>query len=63
MQLRTLSSMLELGAEQNSTVVFPIPMELLRLFDAYGSPAQSKGHAPDADPGAAVTDDDGGNHS
>lgn len=34
MHLRTLSSMLELGAEQNSTVVFPLPMELLRLFDA-----------------------------
>ncbi|WP_068250013.1 slipin family protein [Janibacter corallicola] len=39
MHLRTLSSMLELGAEQNSTVVFPLPMELLRLFDtAKGAP-------------------------
>lgn len=36
MQLRTLSSMLELGAEQNSTVIFPVPMELLRLFEAHG---------------------------
>jgi regulator of protease activity HflC (stomatin/prohibitin superfamily) len=33
MQLRTLASMLELGAEQNSTIVFPLPMELLRLMD------------------------------
>lgn len=51
MHLRTLSSMLELGAEQNSTVVFPLPMELLRLFDAaaVGMGAQSstpKGAAP-----------------
>ncbi|GAB3524578.1 slipin family protein [Arthrobacter monumenti] len=46
MQLRTLSSMLELGAEQNSTVVFPVPMELLRLFEAHGSPADRSGQAP-----------------
>src|SRR5699024_2604308 len=39
MHLRTLSSMLELGAEQNSTVVFPLPMELLRLFEAVGESA------------------------
>lgn len=49
MHLRTLSSMLELGAEQNSTVVFPMPMELLRLFDAAttakGAPAASTGAA------------------
>jgi regulator of protease activity HflC (stomatin/prohibitin superfamily) len=39
MHLRTLSTMLELGAEQNSTVVFPLPMELLRLFEAVGEQA------------------------
>jgi regulator of protease activity HflC (stomatin/prohibitin superfamily) len=33
MQLRTLSVLLELGAEQNSTIAFPVPMELLRLID------------------------------
>lgn len=33
MQLRTLGTLLELGSEHNSTIVFPIPMELLRLFD------------------------------
>ena len=48
MQLRTLASMLELGAEQNSTIVFPIPMELLRLMDtspgsrAAGSPGPTE---------------------
>ncbi len=33
MQLRTLASMLELGAEKNSTIIFPVPMELLRVLD------------------------------
>jgi regulator of protease activity HflC (stomatin/prohibitin superfamily) len=33
MQLRTLGTLLELGAERNSTIAFPIPMELLRLVD------------------------------
>lgn len=41
MHLRTLSTMLELGAEQNSTVVFPLPMELLRLFEAVGDQARA----------------------
>lgn len=35
MQLRVLGTLLELGAEQNSTIAFPIPMELLRLADLY----------------------------
>lgn len=41
LHLRTLSTMLELGAEQNSTVVFPLPMELLRLFEAVRQQAPS----------------------
>ena len=35
MQLRVLGTLIELGAEQNSTIAFPIPMELLRLVDLY----------------------------
>ncbi|MCA1782448.1 MAG: slipin family protein [Dermatophilaceae bacterium] len=35
MQLRVLGTLIELGAEQNSTIAFPIPMELLRLVDRY----------------------------
>lgn len=50
MHLRTLSSMLELGAEQNSTVVFPLPMELLRLFDAAGEAASQRREPPAAAP-------------
>ena len=33
MQLRVLSTMLEVSAEKNSTLIFPLPMELLRLID------------------------------
>ena len=35
MQLRVLGTLLELGAEKNSTIAFPVPMELLRLLDLY----------------------------
>jgi hypothetical protein len=34
MQLRVLSTMVEVAAEKNSTLIFPIPVELLRLIDA-----------------------------
>jgi regulator of protease activity HflC (stomatin/prohibitin superfamily) len=33
MQLRTLGTLIELGAEKNSVIAFPIPMELLRLIE------------------------------
>lgn len=33
MQLRFLQTLTEIAAEQNSTVVFPIPIELLKYFD------------------------------
>ncbi len=33
MQLRTLSTMSEVAADQNSTLIFPLPMELLRFLD------------------------------
>ncbi len=33
MQLRILQTMTEVSAEQNSTLIFPLPMELLRLLD------------------------------
>ena len=32
LQLRYLQTLLELGADQNSTVVFPIPMDIIRPF-------------------------------
>jgi len=37
LQLRYLQTLLELGADQNSTVVFPLPIDILRpLLDAAG---------------------------
>jgi regulator of protease activity HflC (stomatin/prohibitin superfamily) len=34
MQLRVLSTMSEVASERNSTLIFPLPMEVLRLVDA-----------------------------
>jgi regulator of protease activity HflC (stomatin/prohibitin superfamily) len=34
MQLRLLSTMAEVSAEKNSTLIFPLPMEMLRFMDA-----------------------------
>ena len=34
MQLRVLSTMLEVSAEKNSTLIFPLPMELLRFLES-----------------------------
>jgi regulator of protease activity HflC (stomatin/prohibitin superfamily) len=34
MQLRVLSTMIEVAAERNSTLIFPLPLEFLRLADA-----------------------------
>jgi len=34
MQLRVLSTMVEVSAEKNSTIIFPVPIEFLRLADA-----------------------------
>src|SRR5690606_29955083 len=33
MQLRLLSTMTEVAAEKNSTLIFPVPVELLRFLD------------------------------
>ncbi len=40
MQLRVLSTMREISSDQNSTLMFPFPMELLRVFDRFRSPGQ-----------------------
>ena len=34
LQLRTLSTLVEVAAEKNSTLVFPIPFEMMQLLDA-----------------------------
>ena len=61
MQLRYLQTLTEIGAEQNSTVVFPMPIDIIKPFlelfekpakardlngDARGAAAPGAGHAP-----------------
>jgi regulator of protease activity HflC (stomatin/prohibitin superfamily) len=41
MQLRVLSTMLEVSAEKNSTLIFPLPMELLRFLESASDAARS----------------------
>jgi regulator of protease activity HflC (stomatin/prohibitin superfamily) len=49
LQLRYLQTLLEVGADQNSTIVFPLPIDLLKPFlERMGgaAPAEANGHAP-----------------
>jgi regulator of protease activity HflC (stomatin/prohibitin superfamily) len=41
MQLRTLSTMADVASERNSTLIFPLPMEILRLVEALGRAPRS----------------------
>ena len=49
MQLRYLQTLTEIGAEQNSTVVFPMPIDIIRpfleLLEKSGKPAGANGAA------------------
>lgn len=40
MQLRVLQTMAEVAEEQNSTLIFPLPLELLRALDAVRPPGE-----------------------
>src|SRR3569623_578211 len=52
LQLRLLQTMVEVAAEKNSTVVLPVPVELLRFLERAAPPDQPSldqapdGHAP-----------------
>ncbi len=51
MQLRTLQTMAEISAERNSTIIFPIPVELLDVFRArppFRRPSRAR-HRPRAE--------------
>lgn len=53
LQLRYLQTLLELGADQNSTVVFPLPVDIIGPFlDKFrtGAPSAANGSAPGAAP-------------
>jgi regulator of protease activity HflC (stomatin/prohibitin superfamily) len=43
MQLRVLSTMSEVSSERNSTLIFPLPMEFLRMAEAITRRASSEG--------------------
>jgi regulator of protease activity HflC (stomatin/prohibitin superfamily) len=53
LQLRLLQTVVEVAAEKNSTLVMPVPVELLRFFDRAalptGRPQPSAGEAQDTD--------------
>ena len=55
LQLRLLQTVVEVAAEKNSTLVMPVPVELLRFFDraAPGAPAATAGEAV---PAAGIPD-------
>jgi regulator of protease activity HflC (stomatin/prohibitin superfamily) len=54
LQLRLLQTVVEVAAERNSTLVMPVPVELLRFFDRYPSSAP---RASDEEEGTASSDE------
>jgi regulator of protease activity HflC (stomatin/prohibitin superfamily) len=58
LQLRLLQTVVEVAAEKNSTLVMPVPVELLRFFDraAPAAPAVPAAAAGEAVPAAGIPD-------
>jgi len=49
LQLRYLQTLTEIGVEKNTTIVFPLPMELINMFNkTIGTPAIAPAATPDA---------------
>jgi regulator of protease activity HflC (stomatin/prohibitin superfamily) len=46
LQLRLLQTVVEVAAEKNSTLVMPVPVELLRFFDKFTPPAAGGAREP-----------------
>lgn len=61
MQLRLLSTMAEVASEQNSTLVLPVPVELLRFFEAVGGAAAAQ-RGPDSDGSGGLPSGTDGQH-
>ena len=40
-QLRYLQILTEIAAEKNSTIIFPMPLEFLRVFSGVGQPLKA----------------------
>jgi len=60
LQLRLLQTVVEVAAEKNSTLVMPVPVELLRFFDKFtpSAPADDRRSAEDSASLADFGDDD-----
>jgi hypothetical protein len=55
LQLRLLQTVVEVAAEKNSTLVMPVPVELLRFFDKFTPPAPAGAGKP-AEDSASLAD-------
>jgi len=42
LQLRYLQTLTEIGVEKNTTIVFPLPLEMMTLFNKLGQTATAK---------------------
>jgi regulator of protease activity HflC (stomatin/prohibitin superfamily) len=54
-QLRYLQTLLEIGSEQNSTIVFPLPIDLIRPLIQQGNSDSAHAGAPSRPPAAIAT--------
>jgi SPFH domain / Band 7 family len=50
LQLRTLATLAEISVERNSTIVFPLPFEIMRVFDAMARKIESEITPPPVSP-------------
>jgi regulator of protease activity HflC (stomatin/prohibitin superfamily) len=48
LQLRTLATLAEISVERNSTIVFPLPFEMMHVFDGLGKLLDAKNAATNA---------------
>ena len=55
LQLRLLQTVVEVAAEKNSTLVMPVPVELLRFFDKF-TPSEPAGDTRSAEDSASLAD-------
>jgi hypothetical protein len=55
MQLRYLQTLAEIATENNSTTIFPVPIELFRPFLQAAKAAQSSEASPSLEPGSPAT--------
>ena len=56
LQLRLLQTVVEVAAERNSTLVMPVPVELLRFFDKFSPTSNAPSEADGAESGADLGD-------